>query len=79
MRRDINAFGRLRQALVHIQIRNLSAAVLDAHSTVSAGVYMSMDTRATRASSSNLSTQLRPANTRNAWSLPVPLPIVDLT
>ena len=57
----------------------LSATVLDPHSTVSAGVYMGMDTRGTRASSSNLSTQFRPAKTRNTWSLPVPLPVADLT
>ena len=67
MWRELNAFGCLRKALAHIQTTNAlgPSAVLDAHSTVSAGVrnrsvHLGSDTRVL---SSHLSTQVRRTQT----------------
>ena len=73
MRRWLNAFGWVRQALVHIQTRNAlgrcprpSSTVLGAHSTVSASVrnisiYLGMGTSDRNVFSSYFSTQRRRA------------------
>ena len=69
MWRELNVFGRLRQALVHVQTRSVersrppSSTVLEAHSTVSTGarntsVHLGMGARDIRVLSTNLSTLL---------------------
>ena len=66
----------------HKRSRPPSSAVLDAHSTVSAGrrnrsVRVSWYTRYTRNRSANLSTQLRRTRASSTESLPMPNTVVD--
>ena len=84
--REWNVFGRLRQALVHIQTTNKrsrppTSTVLDILSTVSAragyrSVRVSWYARFTRVHSNNLSTQLRRTQTSSTVSPPVPTTVV---
>ena len=81
MCREWDVFGRLRQALVHIQTTNKrsrppTSTVLDVLSTVSAragyrSVRVSWYARFTRVRSNNLSTQLRRTRTSSTVSPPV--------
>ena len=84
--REWNVFGRLRQALVHIQTTNAlgrqSSTVLDVLSTVSAragnrSVRVSWYARFTRVHSNNLSTQLRRTRMSSTVSPPVPTTVAD--
>ena len=85
--REWNVFGRLRQAMVHIETTNKrsrlpSSTVLDVLSTVSAragnrSVRVSWYARFTRVRSNNLSTQLRRTRTSSTVSPPVPTTVAD--
>ena len=88
VRREWVAFERLREALIHIRTSKLSrppsSNILDAHSTISAAahprlLHLGMAKMVTRAFFSNMSTLLRPTQTRIAGSLPLPSPIAGHT
>ena len=86
--RDLNACGRLRQALVLVQTRNSLGRRLRPFSLHTLPfrplrrarlLHLVMATRVTRAFSYNLSTQRRHAQTGNTASLPAPAPGADHT
>ena len=83
--RELYAFGRLRQALVYVQTKNslghrprLSSTHTQPYRPLRTRLFhLGMAVGFTRAFSPNLSTTLRPAQTRNTGSFPVFAPEAD--